>query len=99
MTKDEILDKALIEFAKAKGVSSIYPDKFPAAYSDAAKTGMDEWAKVILNYLLTKSDLKEIVMVDGELYWESDKEGDQPIQPEDILKMYEKEVSQKTDNQ
>jgi hypothetical protein len=59
---------------------------------------MDEWAKAILNFLLTKSDLKEIVMVDGDFYWESDKDGDQPIQPEDILKMYEKEVSPKTDN-
>lgn len=45
MTKEEILDFSIQEFAKEKGATSIYPKNFPVAYRDAAMNAMDEYAK------------------------------------------------------
>lgn len=53
---------------------------------------MDEYAKQqmasVLDYVLTMSDLGKITMCDGLFYWEEDKDGDQPLEAEDIIKLF-----------
>ena len=42
----------------------------------------------VLDWLLEQSDQKKIDMVDGVFYFSEDKDGDQELYGEDILKMY-----------
>jgi hypothetical protein len=48
----------------------------------------------VLDWLLKQSDLNILIMNDGCFYYEEDKDGDQELQPEDIVKMYLKENPQ-----
>jgi hypothetical protein len=50
----------------------------------------------VLDWLLKQSDLNILIMNDGCFYYESDKDGDQELEPEDIVKMYLKENPQST---
>lgn len=50
--REEILNYEHFEFVKEKGVTSIYPKKFPEAYKEAAINAMDEYMKEICLHLL-----------------------------------------------
>jgi len=43
--REDVLNYEYRQFLDRKGVSSIYPPLFPAAYKDAAKMAMDEYMK------------------------------------------------------
>ena len=53
------------------------------------RESMENYVKEVLIWLLTKSSLGEIVMYQGDLYYEEDKDGDAPIGIEQIIKLYE----------
>jgi hypothetical protein len=45
-------------------------------------------AVAVLDWLLKQSDLGILIMNDGCFYYEEDKDGDQPLESEDIVKLY-----------
>lgn len=67
-----------------------------AKYRGANSSQHSGDAVVVLDWLLKQSDLDILIMNDGCFYYESDNDGDQPLKPEDIVKMYLKENPQST---
>lgn len=43
--REDVLNKEYRQWVDKKGISSIYPEKFPEAYKDSAINAMDEYMK------------------------------------------------------
>ena len=57
---------------------------------------MEDYAKEVLKWLLEKNhpdhEGERIIMEDGSLWWDSDKDGDYELGPEEIIKLYENDT-------
>lgn len=83
MTKKEILDNA--------NDPKIYNTQIYTQFE--AEWAMEEYAKVVLGFLLERNNSdyegERIVMTGGDFYWFRDEDGDQPLNAEQIIKLYE----------
>lgn len=59
--REEILNHEHFEFVKEKGVTSIYPKKFPEAYKEVAINAMDSYMKECCLDLLAYMSKNKVV--------------------------------------
>lgn len=69
--REEILNKEYREWVDGSGCGSIYPEKFPEAYMEAAINAMDESGKMMCLELLEYMAKNEY-----KCYWMEDDNGD-----------------------
>ena len=79
MTKEEIL-------------LSNFNYGFTGMENDAIFKSMQDYAKEVLKWVTQLKDGEGdylIIATDGQFYWSGDEDGDSPVSPEQIIKLYE----------